>query len=47
MVPEGPIMILPFISDSLGDWMLYPPYADSVVRDRTWGRIKAALEIDR
>ena len=126
MVPEGPIMILPLISDSLGDWMLYPPYADgegsvvgeqpaiwsmeffvtpfdlltalepdssvvsdlragevlgfgvrvsdsdqtgeankwynlfgtdvmllshdqagSVVRDRTWGRIKAALELDR
>ena len=125
MVPEGPIMIFPLISD-LGDWMLYPPYADgegsvvgeqpaiwsmeffvtpfdllmalepdssvvsdltagevigfgvrvsdsdqtgeankwynlfgadvmllsqdqtdSVVRDRTWGRIKAALEIDR
>ena len=28
MVPEGPIMSLPLISDSLGDWMLYPPYAD-------------------
>ena len=34
VVPEGPILFLPFISLSpsrrqfLGDWMLYPPYAD-------------------